>query len=244
LNKRILFAFIIVILAGLMASLYFVWSLTNYSSSSNSFIVSGTVEQGVEPGCVILRADDGTQYLLLGLPSYPPYGDSVDVTGYVANSVASYCMQGEAAIHVVSISVSAHSTTQFLSDGTQTAYNATIIGFSTQQSTTITGLPITISGYVYVTVESPQCYPACGAPSFILIYLYVPPGAGCTDASGCYPPPQYYRLLNADGSPFWPTEPNGTYTTVSGILVTPSSWSCNSFYVPRICPIGDVYVRA
>ena len=212
---------------------------------SNQITVTGNLKSGVEAGCIILQAKDGTEYLLTGWTSYPPTGTEVTVTGFVDTSVASYCMQGSAALHVVSIPASTTTTSFSISYGTATASSASVISGYTQQSTTITGVPITASGYVYTVVESPQCYPQCGAPSFFLTYLYIPAGTECTGVMECYPPPQYYRLLNNDGSPFLPTAPNGTYVTrISGLLVTPSSWNCESFYIPKICMLGDIYVRS
>lgn len=234
----------VLVIAGLAAGLSLAWPMMNYYS--NSVTIMGTLEPGVEAGCVILRANDGAQYLLIGSSHYPPAGTRVTVTGYFDNGVASFCMQGKAAIHVVSIFTSEPTTLTSISygRGTATASSATVISWITQQSTTITGASITTSGYVYSVVENPQCYPQCGAPSFILTYLYVPPGTGCTGSMGCYPPPKYYRLLNFDGSSFQPTAPNGTYAIrVTGTLVIPSSWSCNSFYVPTICMLGDIYVQ-
>ncbi len=231
-------------MAGLVAGLSFAWPLINHHS--NSITVTGTLEPGVEAGCVILQANDGTQYLLIDWFHYPPAGTRVTVTGFYDNGVASYCMQGKVAIHVVSISTSelTTSTSVGYDSGTATASSATVIRSSTQWSATVTGVSITTSGYVYTAVENPQCSPQCGAPSFILTYLYIPPGTGCTGSMGCYPPPQYYRLLNIDGSQFWPTAPNGTYAVrVTGILVTPSSWACESFYVPKICMLGDIHVQ-
>ena len=90
------------ITAILVVGLSFAWPLLN--RPSNSATVIGILEPGVEAGCVILRGDDGTQYLLIGLTKYPPVGTRVSVTGYSDNNVANYCMQGETAIHVVSIS--------------------------------------------------------------------------------------------------------------------------------------------
>ena len=228
-------------MAVLMVGLYFafVWSFINYDSSL--ITLTGTLESGVEAGCVILDADDGTQYLLIGWSNYPPAGTRVTVSGYFDYNVASYCMQGKAAIHVVSISTA--STSVSYGTGTATVSSATVISGSTQQSATISGVLITISGYIYEVVETPQCRPQCGAPSFILTYLYIPPGTGCTGSIACYPPPQYYRLLNINGSQFWANAPNGTYATATGTLVTPSSWNCTSLYVPRICMSGDIYVQ-
>jgi len=102
LGSWIVSATVLVVIAGLMVGLSFAWPFINYYS--NSTIMTGTLEPGVEAGCVIIRADDGTQYLLIGWSNYPPAGTRVTVTGYFDNGVASYCMQGEAAIHVVSIS--------------------------------------------------------------------------------------------------------------------------------------------
>lgn len=204
----------------------------------------GTLEPGVEAGCVILRGDDGSQYLLVGPTKYPPAGTRVTVTGYFENNVASYCMQGKMAIHVVSISASEFATSVFISYGTATASTATLITGSNQQSTTIIGVSITTSGYIYTVVETPKCYPQCLAPSFMITYLYVPPGTGCSGLTACYSPPQFYRLLNTNGSTFSMTARNGTYAvSVAGIFVKPSTWNCSSFYVPNICMSGDIYVQ-
>jgi hypothetical protein len=204
----------------------------------------GTLEPGVEAGCVILRADDGAQYLLVGPTKYPPAGTRVTVTGYFENNVASYCMQGNMTIHVVSISPLEIATSMFISYGTATASPATLITNSNLQSTTITGVSITTSGYIYTVVETPKCYPQCLAPSFIITYLYVPPGTNCSGLSACYQPPQFFRLLNKDSSTFSMTARNGTYAiNVAGILVRPSTWNCSSFYIPNICMSGDIYVQ-
>lgn len=232
---------VLVALTGLLAvGLLFAGSSGN--SGSNPTTVTGRLERGVEAGCMILQLNDGTQYLLLGWSNYPPPGTRVAVTGYFDNTVASYCMQGSRAIHVVSLSISELATSTTVSSyGTATA---TVISGSAAQPTTITGVSFAASGYIYEVVENPQCRPQCGAPSFILTYLYLPPGTGCTESMGCYPPPRDYRLLNNDGSFFRPTAPNGTYATVTGVLATPSSWSCDAFYVPKVCMNGDIYVQS
>ncbi len=194
---------------------------------------------------MLIQVDDGTQYLLLRWSNYPPPGTRVVVTGYFDNTVASYCMQGSRTIHVVSLSLSELTTSTTVSYGTAaaTAGTVTVISGSTAQPTIITGVSFAASGYIYEVVENPQCRPQCGAPSFILTYLYLPPGTGCTGSMGCYPPPRYYRLLSNDGSFFRSTTPNGTYATVTGMLATPSSWTCDSFYVPKVCMNGDIYVQ-
>lgn len=57
----------------------------------------GKVEEGVEAGCMILRAE-GESYLLVGpeieTPDLEP-GAEVEVTGRVTTSVASFCQQGK-----------------------------------------------------------------------------------------------------------------------------------------------------
>jgi len=243
LDKRIIIA-IVLVMVSVLATWSFVGSFLGHSS--NQAVVAGRLESGVEAGCVILHADDGTQYLLTGWSNYPPLGTQVAVTGYFETDVASYCMQGEGVIHVLSISAIGTASSLSISyvTGTATASTVTAITVSIPQPPSISGVPIAVSGYLYTVVESPQCYPQCGLPSFILAYLYVPPGSGCTGAMACYPPPRYYRLLNGDGSPFLPTALNGTYVThLTGLLLTPSSWNCESFYVPKICMSGDVYVQ-
>ncbi len=236
---------VLVALTGLLAvGLLFAGSSGN--GGSNLTTVTGRLQMGVEAGCMILQVDGGAQYLLLGWSNYPPPGTRVTVTGYFDSNVASYCMQGSRAMHVVSLSTSelTNSTTVSYRTVTATAGTVTVINGSTAQSTTITGVPFAATGYIYEVVENPQCRPKCGAPSFILTYLYLPPGTGCTGSMVCYPPPQYYRLLNNDSSFFRSTTPNGTYATVTGILVTPSSWNCDSFYVPKVCMTGDIYVQS
>jgi hypothetical protein len=242
LKKRIAIAVILtIVVAGLAAGLNFVSSSAN--NDAFAITVTGNLEAGVEAGCMLLRADNGTEYLLLDWSNFPPVGTRIAVTGYVADDVASYCMQGSAAIHVVSISILNSTSSQSVSYGTITASTATIVTDSSVPSRSVTGGQITASGYVFEVVESPQCRPQCGAPSFILTYLYVPEGTSCTGMMNCYPPPRYYRLLGSDGSYFQATAPNGTYATVTGIVVTPSSWNCESFYAPKVCITGDIYMQ-
>ncbi len=240
-NNRIIVASILVLI-GLISALALAGPLIIHHSTQ--ITVTGNLKPGVEAGCILLEASDGTEYLLTGWTTYPPAGTKVTLTGYVDTSVASHCMQGNAVLRVVSIAASETTSSLYISYGTATASSATVISGSTQKSTSVTGVPITASGYVYTVVESPQCYPQCGAPSFFLTYLYIPAGTECTGTLECYPPPQYYRLLNNDGSPFLANAPNGTYVTrLTGLLVAPSLWNCQSFYVPKICMLGDIYVQ-
>jgi hypothetical protein len=248
LNKWIMITSVLVI-GCLMAGLCFAlaWHPINHGDQ-NLITVRGTLEPGVEAGCVILRTEDDAQYLLMDWPNYPPAGTRVEVAGYSDNSMASYCMQGEVAVHVISITKwEPNSVTVSASiscgTGSQTASTATVTAGTIEQSTTITRVSVTVSGNIYSVVENPECYPQCLAPSFILTYLYVAPGTGCTASTACYPAPRYFQLLNITGNRFWTTTANGTYATVTGTLVIPSSWNCNSFYVPRLCMSGDIYTQ-
>ncbi|MDP9221996.1 MAG: hypothetical protein M3P23_15865 [Actinomycetota bacterium] len=54
--------------------------------------VSGTVQQGAEPGCLILQSEVGQLELLSPTPT-PHEGDHVTVTGHVVKAM-SHCMQG------------------------------------------------------------------------------------------------------------------------------------------------------
>jgi hypothetical protein len=57
--------------------------------------VRGTVEEGVEAGCLVLRADGGKSYLLLGAdPTVVTAGARVEVVGDLRVDLMSYCMQG------------------------------------------------------------------------------------------------------------------------------------------------------
>jgi hypothetical protein len=56
--------------------------------------LTGNVDAGVEPGCLILK-DSGRTYLLLGGdPAVVKAGARVKVTGKLASGVMSHCMQG------------------------------------------------------------------------------------------------------------------------------------------------------
>jgi hypothetical protein len=247
LQRRIGIVALLVAIIGLVAGLYLATSSSAINRNSNMLTLRGTIQPGVEAGCVILQLSDGTQYLLLDWSSFPLAGTEVTVTGYVEANVASYCMQGKEAIHVVSISISNgsfSSSVGYGTVGTATASNATVIAGSTAQSTTVSGQSVKANGYVISVVESPRCYPQCGMPSFMLTYLLVGPGPDCVGSMVCNRLPREYRLLNMDGSPFWLTAPNGTFAIVIGIQVTPSSWNCESLYHPKICFSGDMYIQS
>ncbi|MFL6136233.1 MAG: hypothetical protein ACJ74O_00320 [Frankiaceae bacterium] len=64
-------------------------------TGSRTITVTGTVEQGAEPSCLILRATTG-QYELQGpLAARLGTGEQVTVTGHVVRDVMSHCMQGQ-----------------------------------------------------------------------------------------------------------------------------------------------------
>jgi hypothetical protein len=57
--------------------------------------LQGTVEEGVELGCLVLRADNGEQYLLLGGdPQVLGSGGRIEVQGVLRTDIATTCMQG------------------------------------------------------------------------------------------------------------------------------------------------------
>jgi hypothetical protein len=56
--------------------------------------LTGTVQAGVERGCLILQDATGLYQLLGGDPTVVYAGATVSVTGHVVTGVMSYCMQG------------------------------------------------------------------------------------------------------------------------------------------------------
>jgi hypothetical protein len=54
----------------------------------------GTIVDAVESGCVVLRADDGGTWLLLGIRGRPVPSGVVQVTGYAVTGLATTCQQG------------------------------------------------------------------------------------------------------------------------------------------------------
>ena len=73
-------------------------------TSAETLTVTGTMHPGVEAGCWLIRADDtGTEYLLIDVPKpLRVDGLHVQVTGEIKTDIASYCMQGGAALsHII-----------------------------------------------------------------------------------------------------------------------------------------------
>ena len=90
---------------------------STYTSTRNSpetITVTGTMFHGGEAGCWLIRADStGTEYLLIDTPEALRIdGLRVQVIGEIKTDIASYCMQGSAALQITSYSLlSSWSTT-------------------------------------------------------------------------------------------------------------------------------------
>lgn len=67
--------------------------------------VVGTIIEGVESGCVLVDAEQGGPYLLIGERlTLPPFGTRVRVTGQVRPDLGSTCQQGESLeVHSIEI---------------------------------------------------------------------------------------------------------------------------------------------
>jgi Protein of unknown function (DUF5818) len=71
-------------------------TVTKPAKPAGEATVTGTVREGVEPGCLLLEADGGTSYLLVGGErSELAPGSRVAVTGRVDRDLLSTCQQGE-----------------------------------------------------------------------------------------------------------------------------------------------------
>jgi hypothetical protein len=65
-------------------------------SGKSQLTATGTLRDGVEPGCVLLEADQGTLYLLVGGDRGKlSAGGRVQVTGMLAPDLLSTCQQGK-----------------------------------------------------------------------------------------------------------------------------------------------------
>ncbi len=73
------------------------------SAAGGDTVVRGTLRQGVEPGCLLLDAQDKQVYLLLDAdPSTVRAGARVEVVGQRTDQIASFCGEGTG-LSVVSI---------------------------------------------------------------------------------------------------------------------------------------------
>ena len=66
------------------------------SPGKSEFTATGTLRDGVEPGCVLLQAEQGTVYLLVGGDRGKlSAGCRVQVTGVLSPDLLSTCQQGQ-----------------------------------------------------------------------------------------------------------------------------------------------------
>jgi hypothetical protein len=70
-------------------------SSPNPPPSGVALVLTGQVEPGVEPHCLILKDGGHTYELIGGDPAIVKAGARVRVTGHIAVGVMSYCMQGQ-----------------------------------------------------------------------------------------------------------------------------------------------------
>jgi hypothetical protein len=70
--------------------------VTGPATPAGEVTVTGTVREGVEPGCLLLDAEGGTRYLLVGgeRAELAP-GSRLAITGRVDRDLLSTCQQGE-----------------------------------------------------------------------------------------------------------------------------------------------------
>jgi hypothetical protein len=87
--------------------------LNQVSAQPTVLVVNGTIRAGVEAGCWLIRDDASKkEYLLLDTPGALQIdGLRALIVGYVRTDVASYCMQGDGALQIISYSVVGSETT-------------------------------------------------------------------------------------------------------------------------------------
>lgn len=74
---------------------------------SGDITISGAVQAGAEPSCLIVT-DSGRQYLLLSAnPIQAQDGDVVKATGHIVSGIMTHCMQG-IPFEVTRVSVLSH----------------------------------------------------------------------------------------------------------------------------------------
>jgi len=67
---------------------------TKPGASSAEISLHGTVEAGVERGCLLLHDRGGLYLLLNGDPAVVYAGASVQITGHIVKDIRTFCMQG------------------------------------------------------------------------------------------------------------------------------------------------------
>ena len=66
------------------------------SPGKSQITVTGTLRDGVEPGCVLLQSEQGTKYLLVGGDRGKlTAGGRVQVTGVLSPDLLSICQEGQ-----------------------------------------------------------------------------------------------------------------------------------------------------
>lgn len=65
------------------------------AGSAATLVLTGQVEAGVEPRCLVLRSGAESYLLVGGDPAVVKAGARVRVTGHLAVGMMSYCMQGK-----------------------------------------------------------------------------------------------------------------------------------------------------
>ena len=63
--------------------------------AGTAMVLTGQVQAGVEPGCLILKDAGQTYELTGGDPAIVKPGARVRITGHVVDNVMSHCMQGK-----------------------------------------------------------------------------------------------------------------------------------------------------
>jgi hypothetical protein len=119
-------------------------------------VVTGTIHAGVEPECWLIRDDlSSKEYLLLDPPSaLQVEGLRVQITGYVRTDVASYCMQGEGMLQIVSyVVVGTESTVQVTTASVSCTLTYTITLTSGEPPPPL-AVPLPGSCYSFVKVPS------------------------------------------------------------------------------------------
>jgi hypothetical protein len=64
-------------------------------AAGTAMVLTGQVQAGVEPGCLILKDAGQTYELTGGDPAIVKPGARVRITGHVVDNVMSHCMQGK-----------------------------------------------------------------------------------------------------------------------------------------------------
>jgi hypothetical protein len=125
----------------------------DYHDQESMIQLTGFLAQGVEAGCIILQADDGSLYNLLNVTLRYPFGTRVLVRGYIENNVATTCMQGTPfrVVEIEPVSVQSSVATIPLTE-TPASASRTTSASTPASSTSTPGIPLpwesTIAGMI------------------------------------------------------------------------------------------------